>query len=105
MKLTIIFNTCGISGNENVSRYISSIHGILNQKFDDFRIVLSSCLNSKTARNLLMDEFKNRISYSFIDDVLPVNITFNKSVQSSVANFGKSEAYLYVDSGINMGND
>jgi len=105
MKLTIIFNTCGISGNENVSRYISSIHGILNQKFDDFRVVLSSCLNSNNARGILMNEFQNRISYSFIDDVLPVNITFNKSVQSSVANFGKSEAYLYVDSGINVGND
>jgi hypothetical protein len=105
MKLTIIFNTCGISGNENVERYISSINSILNQKFDDFRVVLSSCLNSNKTKNRLINEFKNKISYSFIDELLPVNITFNKSVQSSVAHIGKSDGYLYVDSGIDMSND
>jgi hypothetical protein len=105
MKLTVIFNTCGISGHENVERYISSIHSILNQNFNDFRVVLSSCQNSKAVRDRLMSEFKNRISYSFIDDVLPVNITFNKSVQSSVSNLGKSDGYLYIDSGIDMSDD
>lgn len=105
MKLTVIFNTCGISGNENVDRYIFSIRSILNQKFDDFRIVLSSCLNSNAAKDRLANEFKNTISYSFIDDFLPVNITFNKSVQSSVVNLGKSDGYLYVDSGVDMSSD
>jgi len=105
MKLTIIFNTCGISGAENTDSYISSINSILNQKFDDFRVVLSSCLNSNKTKNSIMNEFKNKISYSFIDEILPVNITFNKSVQSSVAHLGKSDGYIYVDSGVDMSND
>lgn len=105
MKLAIIFNTCGISGHENVNRYVHSIHSILSQKFDDFRVIVSSCLNSDRTKNLLNSEFKDAISYSFIDERLPVNITFNKSIQNSVEAFGESEAYLYVDSGIDISSD
>ena len=39
MKLLAVFNTCGISGRENVSSYIASIKNILNQDFDDFRVL------------------------------------------------------------------
>lgn len=105
MKMTIAFNTCGISGREIYHKYINSIRGILNQKFDDFRVVLSSCLNSHEVRSILFREFGSKISYCFMDEKLPVNITFNKAVQKMTETFGESETYLYVDSGVDISND
>ncbi|MCX6779055.1 MAG: hypothetical protein NTU97_02395 [Candidatus Magasanikbacteria bacterium] len=47
-----------------------------------------------------MDEFQNNISYNFIDDILPVNITFNHTAQQCVKEMGAANGYLYIDSGI-----
>lgn len=105
MKLIIIFNTCGISGKDNSAIYINHINGILNQNFDDFRVVLSSCLNSNQTRNSLLKHFGNKISYSFIDQLLPVNITFNKSIQVASSYFGEAEAYASIDSGVDISHD
>ena len=105
MKLCIVFNICGISGRENVNYYISSIKSILNQEFDDFRIVISSCLSSPFVIETLLKEFGDSVSYNFINEVLPVNITFNQTAIKFTEEFGTPEAYLYVDSGIFLGED
>lgn len=104
-KFLIFFNTCGVSGNEQVDLYIRNIHSILNQEFDGFRIVVSSCLNSRQVRDRLFREFGNKVSYNFIDTLVPVNISFNHSVQQAVEKLGAAQAYVYVDSGISFGDD
>ena len=45
-KLLVTFNTCGISGKENVGHYIDVIHQLLSQEFTDYHVVLSSCMNN-----------------------------------------------------------
>ena len=104
-KLYVIFNTCGISGREHVDQYIKSIKSILNQNFPNLRVVISSCLNSPVVQNLLVKEFEDKVSYNFINEALPVNITFNHSVMKAVESFGPAEGYLYLDSGIDFEND
>ena len=104
-KLIVIYNTCGISGRENVPLYIENIHAILNQKFDNFKVVLSSCLNTSHVRTSLLNEFRNKISYNLIDTMIPVNISFNHSVMKAVETFGIADGYLYVSSGISLEHD
>jgi len=101
-KLLVTFNTCGISGKENTDHYIKVIHQLLDQDFDDYRIVLSSCLNSDQTRKQLEQEFSNAISYNYIDEVLPIVVTFNDTVLESVKNYGNFEGYLYVESGLDF---
>lgn len=104
-KLLIVYNTCGISGRENIEYYLESLESILNQDFDDFEIVVSSCLNSKLTIDILKSTFKNKISINWIKEKVPVNVSFNKTVLDSIKRFGEFEGYLYIDSGCNFNND
>lgn len=101
MKLLVVFNTCGIA-RENYQQYIFGINSIVNQEFDSFRVVMSSCLNSKNLREGVRNFFGDKISYNFIDDKLPVNVTFNHSCLKAREEFGDFDGYLYIDSGITL---
>ncbi len=101
-KLLVVYNTCGISGRENVKFYTSALNSILAQQFDGMRVVISDCLSSEKTRNTLKYVYGNDISYNFIDEKLPVNVTFNHSVLEGVKKFGEFEGYLYVDSGVHF---
>lgn len=103
--LLIVYNICGISGRETVSRYKQSITSLLNQTKKNIKIVVSSCLNSEAIRNNLKNHFGDSINYSFIDDKLPVNVTFNKTVQKTIKKFGNFKGYLFIDSGIDFPHD
>ena len=48
-RVLSVFNTCGISGRENVRHYVESIKGIVDQKFEGHQVALSSCRNSPQA--------------------------------------------------------
>ncbi|MAR66583.1 MAG: hypothetical protein CL833_04955 [Crocinitomicaceae bacterium] len=98
-KLLIVYNTCGIK-RESPDKYIKNIESILNQDIDNSRVVMSSCLNSDGVRNQVKNHFGDRISYNFIDDILPVNVTFNHSCIKAREEIGDFEGYTYVDSGI-----
>jgi hypothetical protein len=102
-KMLVVYNTCGIKKN-NTEWYIECIKSILNQKFDGFRVVLSSCMNSKQCIVDLKKQFGNLISYSIHAELQTVNITFNKAVKDSIKKFGEFETYLYVDSGCSFQN-
>ncbi len=104
-KILVVYNACGISKKENSENYINSIKLILSQKFDSFDVVFSSCLNSQDDRNRVRQHFGNLIKYNFIDDILPVNVTFNHSIESAVKHNGRYEGYLYVDSGTSFTQD
>lgn len=99
MKLLVVYNTCGIQ-RDNTDWYIECINSLLEQDFDDYRVVLSSCLNSPECFKKVYDTFGNKISYCYHAEPHTVNITFNKTVQECVSHFGEFEGYLYVDSGV-----
>jgi hypothetical protein len=103
-KVLVVFNTCGASGRENTASYISSIESILAQNFNGLQVALSSCKNNTESIKHLKDAFLDRVTYNVIDDLVPVNISFNHTVRKNVEHFGEFEAYLYVDSGITFGS-
>ena len=45
-KILVVYNICGIS-REAPAWYIQCIQNLLDQEFDGFHIVVSSCMNSK----------------------------------------------------------
>tara|TARA_R100000008_G_scaffold21543_1_gene11346 strand:+ start:25497 stop:26444 length:948 start_codon:yes stop_codon:yes gene_type:complete len=98
MKSVVVYNTCGIK-RDNTAWYIECIKSFLNQDFDDYRVVLSSCLNSAECLQEIYKTFRNEISYSFHSEPHTVNITFNKALQDFTSHFGDAETYVYVDSG------
>ena len=104
MKLLVVYNTCGISKRENISNYITSINNILSQEFDDFRVAVSSCKNSKDTQQALTSEFGDSITYNFINEPLPINVTFNHTCQKATEVFNNIDGYLYIDSGVDFGN-
>ena len=97
-KVLLVYNTCGIRG-DNTKHYIECINTFLNQNFEDFRIVLSSCKNSTECIKELYTTFGNKISYCLTPELHTVNITFNNAVRKAVKEFGDFESYMYVDSG------
>jgi hypothetical protein len=99
MKLLVVYNTCGIK-RDNTEWYVECINSLLNQKFEDFKVVLSSCLNSPDCFKKIYDTFGNKISYCYHAEPHTVNITFNKTVQECVKHYGEFEGYVYVDSGV-----
>ena len=103
-KIQISYNVCGL-GKDNTDYYIKAIESILNQNFDSFHVVLSSCLNTRTQRNKLRNHFKDKISYCFIDELVPVPISHNISVLQYIKYFEEARFYCYVDSGIDFKED
>tara|TARA_R100000008_G_scaffold86793_1_gene81649 strand:+ start:15125 stop:16060 length:936 start_codon:yes stop_codon:yes gene_type:complete len=101
-KLLVVYNTCGFSGREHVDWYIDCINNLLNQDFEDFRLVISSCGNRLPAIKKLVETFKDKVSYNFINDRITVNQSFNHTVKKCVEELGEFEGYLYVDSGVNV---
>lgn len=105
MKILVVYNTCGISGKENGQQYVDSIESILLQEIgsgDDFDVVMSSCMNRPESLERVYDAFGKAIHYNMIEEVHPVNVTFNHSVEEMVKRHGEYDGYLYMDSGSNF---
>ena len=98
-KILAVFNTCGLSEKDNAPYYKLAINNLLAQNQEGMHVVISSCMNSEKDKNSLRDTFGDKISYNFIDEIFPVNVTFNHSVRECVKSFGEFEDYLYIDSG------
>jgi hypothetical protein len=97
-KVLLVYNTCGVR-KDNAEHYIKCINTFLEQDFEGFRVVLSSCRNSPECIRKIYSTFGNKISYCLTPELHTVNITFNKACQESVKEFGEFESYMYVDSG------
>ncbi len=104
-KLLVVYNTCGLSGRENTSHYLHSLNTILNQNFITYDVVVSDCLSSQKTRQILTNNLQSKVYFNFIDEKLPVNNTFNCSVQKTIALNGHYDGYIYVDSGVDFGDD
>jgi len=104
-KLLIVYNTCGIRENENLNYYFFALNSLLEQNENNHHVVISGCLHREEIKNKIKTTFGNKISYSFIDEKLPVNVTFNKTVQKTIEKLGNFKGYLFIDSGINFSHD
>jgi len=100
--MLVVYNTCGIK-QDHPEWYIKCLNSLLSQEFEDYRVVLSSCLNSMDCFREIYNTFGNQISYCYHAEPHTVNITFNKTVQECVKQLGEFESYLYVDSGCTFG--
>ncbi len=113
-KMLVVYNTCGLSGRENHEYYSLALKSILNQfgsvlcnskGNERFRVVVSDCCCSNTTRDILKNKFGDVVNFNLIDYRLPVNITFNQTVLTAVKHLGYFDSYIFVDSGINFGQD
>lgn len=98
-KYLIVYNICGISGKDNSNYYVNAINTIIQQDCDNYVLAVSACKNPDYQINKILKHCKVDFVNS-IDDVLPVNITFNDTVRQAVEQFGDFEGYIYLDSGI-----
>lgn len=104
-KILAVYNTCGISGQENTVFYIDAIKSVLEQKGfqeGDVRLVVSACMMSELCQMNLKNNFGDMISYNFIYESYPLTVTFNDTIDQCVKHFGAFDSYLYLDSGISL---
>ena len=97
--LLCVYNICGINGRNNLDYYIKAIDIILRQKKINHRVVLSSCLNDKNHILKIKNHFKEKIDYIVINELVTINVSFNKAVLECVKHYGKFKDYVYIDSG------
>lgn len=88
---------------ENTQHYIRVLDGLLMQDMQ-LDIVVSACMSSEETKAILKDRYTNQVMFNFIDEVLPVNVTFNHTVIEAVKRRGEYDGYLYLDSGIHFDN-
>lgn len=100
-RYLLIFNTCEIKQN-NLFLYIKGLECLLYQTQSDFTldIAISGCALTTATKVGLQKKFGSRLFYNFIDEILTVNVTFNKTVDEIVKRKGRYTGYIYVDSGV-----
>ena len=104
MKVLLVYNICGLGNKPPIDHYIKCIDSFLDQDFNDYRVLLSSCKNNPELIKALYKKYNNSISYVYHSQVHTVNTTFNKAVQEYVKEKGPAETYVYVDSGCSFYN-
>jgi len=105
-NLLVVYNTCGLKQQDNTWYYIPAIESILAQKTDfDFDVVISDCVSPQNVRSTLMKKFDGKVYFSFVDELLPVNMTFNHAVRQTEMYVGGYSAYLYLDSGVSFATE
>jgi hypothetical protein len=105
-KILVVYNCCGIRQN-NLPMWSSHLNNILKQNYENFDVCISGCLISEDAKSYfqnLKNEYQNKIILSFIDEVLPVNITFNKSCIEA-SKYHNYDGFMYVASDVNFNDD
>lgn len=105
MKLLLVYNTCEIGGTGNIPFYVDAIRSLLMQEVKtkraaESRFCLSACMASPMWKIQSRNTFGNTISYNFIEENVPLSVSFNHTVDKMVEAFGAFDGYLYVDSGI-----
>tara|TARA_R100000664_G_C2758968_1_gene148269 strand:- start:1767 stop:2720 length:954 start_codon:yes stop_codon:yes gene_type:complete len=98
-KYLVVYNICGISGKDNSDYYVEALNTISSQKFTDYTLAVSACKNPDSQIKKIVDKC-NVDFINSVDDILPVNITFNDTVRECVKEYGDFEAFLYLDSGV-----
>jgi hypothetical protein len=105
-NILVVYNICGIKF-DNLGMWLNHIQDILEQNHPKFTVAVSGCVvseNSKQELEKLKTKYSN-IVFNWIEDILPVNVTFNHTAQVCTQEFGLYDAYLYVASDVKFGGD
>lgn len=103
MKILAIYNTCELRSVGNIPFYVNAIQSLLMQKLKEhvsLKVCVSACAPSQMWIIQSQNTFGDLISYNYVQDHVPVSITFNDSVEKMHQHFGDFDATLYLDSGI-----
>ncbi len=103
-KILVVYNICELAGKENYDYYIPAIQSILSQEFDSFKVAVSGCKVSYNTKQRLKLAFGSNLFYNWIEEVLPLNTTFNHTVKKCFER-GDFESVVYVDSGVTLGEN
>jgi hypothetical protein len=105
-SILVVYNLCGIK-HDNIEMWLNFLEDIVNQDYPNFKLAISGCIVSENSKKRL-ENFKNKhnnVILNFINDKLPVNVTFNHTIQICTEEFGIFDTYLYIASDIKFGND
>ncbi len=89
-----------ISGRDNTAQYVKGIGSIIAQDLPDVKLVVSGCMMSEEVKRKIIGAFGNLASYIWLDEPVPVNVSFNLAAMVSVREFGAADAIAYYDSGL-----
>ena len=106
MRILVIYNICGIRFN-NLEMWSNHLQDILNQEYSNFTVAVSGCIVSDESKVELekLKEKHNNIVFNWIEDKVPVNVTFNHTAQVCTEQLGEFDGYLYVASDVKFGSD
>ena len=106
MRILVIYNICGIKFN-NLEMWSNHLQDILNQEYSNFTVAVSGCIVSDESKVELekLKEKHNNIVFNWIEDKVPVNVTFNHTAQVCTEQLGEFDGYLYVASDVKFGSD
>jgi len=106
MKILVVYNICGIKFN-NLEMWSNHLQDILNQEYSNFTVAVSGCIVSDESKVELekLKEKHNNIVFNWIEDKVPVNVTFNHTAQVCTEQLGEFDGYLYVASDVKFGSD
>jgi hypothetical protein len=105
-NILVIYNICGIKF-DNLEMWLNHVQDILNQKYSKFTVAISGCVvsdNSKKELEKLKTKYSN-VVFNWIEDILPVNVTFNHTAQICTEQLREFDGYLYIASDVKFGND
>jgi hypothetical protein len=106
MRILVVYNICGIKFN-NLEMWSNHLQDILNQEYSNFTVAVSGCIVSDESKVELekLKEKHNNIVFNWIEDKVPVNVTFNHTAQVCTEQLGEFDGYLYVASDVKFGSD
>lgn len=103
--LLVVYNCFGGGENEYV-RYLEELENIfwnidIDNLQDNIRVVISSVLNHSFTEKKIKEKYGDRINFIRYKKNYPVQVTFNKTVLSSIKEFDEEyKSYFYVSSGL-----
>jgi len=93
-RVLVVYNICGVK-RDNTYQYPIFLQSIASQKFDgEVVVAVSACQPREQTIPYLKKEFPD-FHYNVMEDLYPVNITFNKTVLDCVDRFGSFDGYFY----------
>lgn len=107
-KILVVFNICGIN-QCHVDIWVRNILNIINQDYPNFDLAISGCSIPKGQQHNIANKLSSiktkKIIYNYIEEILPVNVTFNHTCWVATQKDPTYEGYLYVASDINFGTN
>ena len=95
-KYLVIYNICEI-GKTNLEWYIQSIDNLLKIDYSKYDLAISGCMVTNNTKQELLKRYKDKIYINFIDCKLPLNITFNHTVNKIVEKVVYSDGAYWGD--------